>query len=163
MESNIFRFANIFKLSNISVDKILSVVKAVKSETYIDLSCYTNLLSEESKLLQVKKVEEKLQQESSDQIMKNFTSEDLKTAAEMFIYLNMCPGTTKPWIGFYKYLFRTQSPDQIVLTLNRLVKGLKTPQNQYYKELAEILFKRIHDHEFMIHGKEEAPHTLEGT
>ena len=75
----------------------------------------------------------------------------------------MCPGTTKPWIGFYKYLFRTQSPDQIVLTLNRLVKGLKTPQNQYYKELAEILFKRIHDHEFMIHGKEEAPHTLEGT
>ena len=94
MESKNFRFANIFKLSNISVDKILSVVKAVKSETYIDLSCYTNLLSEESKLLQVKKVEEKLQQESSDQIMKNLTSEDLKTAAEMFIYLNMCPGAT---------------------------------------------------------------------
>ena len=92
MESKNFRFANIFKLSNISVDKILSVVKAVKSETYIDLSCYTNLLSEESKLLQVKKVEEKLQQESSDQIIKNMTSEDLKTAAEMFIYLNMCPG-----------------------------------------------------------------------
>ena len=74
MESKNFRFANIFKLSNISVDKILSVVKAVKSETYIDLSCYTNLLSEESKLLQVKKVEEKLKQESSDQIMKNFTN-----------------------------------------------------------------------------------------
>ena len=162
----ILRLANLLKLQNGNVDKIQIVIKAIKAKTSVDRGCNNDrdFLNDHNLFYQLKEVEKDLRIRSSvTGKFHNLTNEELTTVAEMFIYLNMCPGTTKPWIGFYKYLFRTQSPDQIVLTLNRLVKGLKTPQNQYYKELAEILFKRIHDHEFMIHGKEEAPHTLEGT
>ena len=68
------------------------------------------------------------------------TNKELKTAAEMFLYLNMCPPTIKPWLVFYKELFQTQSPDQIILTLNRLMKGTKTAQTEHFARIAETLF-----------------------
>ena len=88
-------------------------------------------------------VEQKLQIESSEQIIETLTNDELKTAAELFVYLNMCPGTIKPWIKFYKDLFQTQSPDQIILTLNRLMKGTRTPQNEYFHNLGEKFLNRV--------------------
>ena len=82
-------------------------------------------------LSQVKAVEQKLQIESTEQINDTLTKEVLKTAAEMFLYLNICPssfnkGLLKPifktWLPFYKDLFRTQSAAKIVLTINRILK-----------------------------------------
>ena len=80
------------------------------------------MLSDDSIMPQVKAVEQILNIESSEQINDNKTNEDLKIAAEMFLYLFMCPETIKPWTVFYKDLFLTQSPDQkIILTLNRVL------------------------------------------
>ena len=62
----------------------------------------------------------------------------------MFLYLITCPTVTiKPWIVFYKDLFQTQSPSQIILSLNRVMKGPRTPTNEFFKTLAGILFKKI--------------------
>ena len=71
-------------------------------------------------LSRVKAVEQILKIESSENLNDNLTNAELQTAAEMLLYLNMCPDTIKPWLLFYKDLFQTQSPDQIILTLNRL-------------------------------------------
>ena len=110
-----------------SIDKILNIIKRTKSETNVDISCTVDsLISENERLTQVKAVEKKLQIESTEQIFQNMTDEILKTAAEMYIYLGSCPNPVKPWIYFYKDLFQNESPDLILLTLNRLVKSSGT-------------------------------------
>ena len=101
------------------------------------------MLSTVETMSRVKAVEEKLQVESSDQIIEHFTHDQLTNAADLFIYLVMCPDTIKPWIGLYKDLFQTQSPDQILLTLNRIMKGTKTPKDLYLNNLAENLFVKL--------------------
>ena len=58
------------------------------------------------------------------------------------MYLSMCPNTIKPWLLFYKDIFKTQSPDQII-TLNRIMKGPRAQTNKFFKNMAEILLKRI--------------------
>ena len=140
----------------IKYKNIYSVVKTVKSRTSLDLSCDENMpmLDDDGPLSQVKAVEKKLHIKSSEKIDETLTNEELQTAGEMFIYLTMCP-YTKPWIVFYKDLFLAQSPDQIILTLNRVMKGsvtatqtgltglLSQPTNKYIQKLAEILLKRI--------------------
>ena len=148
----IFRFANTFQLNSISVDNIQNVVKTVKSGTSLDLSCIGDTILAQP-LYQVKAVEQMLQIESSEQINDTLTREELRTAGEMFLYLVSCPDKTKPWIVFYKDLFQTQSPDQIILTLNRLMKGSRTQTNEHFKELAEMLLKRILS--FLHRGKAE--------
>ena len=61
--------------------------------------------------------------DSSEKINKNMTHDDLKRAAEMFVYLNVCPGTAwHDWFNFYKDIFLKQTPQQMVLTLNRMMK-----------------------------------------
>ena len=80
------------------------VVKRIKSETSVDLRCdcgnyfsgcgttintmVTGILS------RVKAVEQVLKIESSENLNDNLTNAELQTAAEMFLYLNMCPDTT---------------------------------------------------------------------
>ena len=148
----IFRFANTLQLNSVSVDNIQNVVKTVKSGTSLDLSCIGDTILAQP-LYQVKAVEQMLQIESSEQINDTLTREELRTAGEMFLYLNMCPDEIKPWIVFYKDLFQTQSPDQIILTLNRLIKGSRTHTNEHFKELAEMLLNRILS--FLHRGKAE--------
>ena len=115
-----------YKLGNVSADNINIAARMIKSEaSHLDLSCNKNkiLLSDDSRLLLGKAVEQKLQVESSDQIMETFTYEELQTAAELFLYLNSCPDIWfKFWSSFYTDLF-LQPADQIILTLNRMMKG----------------------------------------
>ena len=145
MELTFFRFANIFDVNSGSDDNIQNAVKTVKSETFLDLSCdYYNInLNDDGPLSQVMAVEQKLQIKSSEQINESLTNKKLETAGEMFLYLIMCPYSIKPWLVFYKDLFQTQSPDQIILTLNRLMKATKTPQTDHFAKIAETLYKSI--------------------
>ena len=142
---DMFRFANILKLTNISLDNIQKVVKIIKSETPLDLKCdvLSDALDNDVFLLQVKAVEEKLQIESTDQIIETLTMEDLKNAAEMFLYLNTCPKLWfKFWSSFYTDLFMTQPADQIILTLNRMMKP-KVSKVQDGNIRADKLLKKI--------------------
>ena len=70
----------------------------------------------------------------------NMTAEDLKIAAEIFIYMNTCP--LKEWFLswrlFYNNLFETKFPDQIILTLNRLLKSKDTT----FLHINQKLFKK---------------------
>ena len=141
------------QLNSVSVDNIQNVVKTARAGTSLDQRCEKNMLTGDGPLYQVKAVEQMLQIESSEQINDTLTREELRTAGEMFLYLNLCPDKMKPWIVFYKDLFQTQSPDQIILTLNRLMKGSRTQTNEHFEELAEMLLKRILS--FLHRGKAE--------
>ena len=139
---NIFRFVNIF--TSRSLDIIQRAVKTVKFETSPGLRCFSNaMLSGEDILSRVKAVERILHFKSSEQINETLTHKELKTTGEMFLHLLMCRTTMKPWLLFYKNIFQTQSPDQILLTLNRIMKGTKTAQTEHFARIAEILFRSM--------------------
>ena len=67
----------------------------------------------------------------------NIDSKELQSAAEMFIYLNVCPGNLdgeslqtsdmefwfQTWFSYYKRLFINQPADQIILAQNRMIKS----------------------------------------
>ena len=117
----------------------------IKSETSIDLYCNSadTLLEDEIKMSQVEAVEQKLQIESSEEKLETFTKEELQTAAELFLYLNSCPDIWfRFWSNFYTELFLTESTDQIILTLNRMMKSMDT-QIKDGNIRAEKLLKRI--------------------
>ena len=120
------------------VDTILSAVKTVNAGTELDLGCGRgSLLFDSIMLSQVEAVEQKLQIESYEQINEILlTNEELQSAGEMFLYLTMCSDTIEPWIVFYNNLFQTQSPDLVLLTLNRLIKGTKT---EHFTKIAKAL------------------------
>ena len=137
-----FRLANIFQLTNFSNEKIWRSVKKVKLETSLDTICDRTGWYYD-KLFQVAAVEEQLQIESSEERFAKISLEDLNAAAEMFIYLNTCPRSFKPWIEFYKYLFQTQSPNKIILSLNRIMKEALNQKDVFLEKLAHNLFKRM--------------------
>ena len=61
---------------------------------------------------------------NQDKKLENMTAKTLKTAAEMYIFLNTCPGTEatrywfQTWYHFYEKLFHNESPSKVILTLN---------------------------------------------
>ena len=61
---------------------------------------------------QMTKLEDDLSITSNEKIMENMTAENLKKAAEMFLYVNSCPDPLKSWFLFYINLFERKSPDQ---------------------------------------------------
>ena len=164
---NIHRFANLLQLTDLSIDNFWSLIKNIKVATYDTTSkvCQNDGLfkSDDDKFDQVMAMEKELQTESSEWRYENMTSEDLQTAAEMFIYLNICHLDNsnyinfhltpteiarklwfKSWSIFYVDIFLTQPADQIILTLNRMMKT-KTSQNKDDITRAEKLFKRTTD------------------
>ena len=74
----------------------------------------------------------------------NITHSKLKSAAEKFLYLNSCSFAFKEWILFYKDLLENQTPHQIILTLNRLMKenNDNIADDDSFRRIAEALFKR---------------------
>ena len=166
-----FRFANILKLCNISEYDVWKVVKEIKSKTLFDKRCYDGTclygymdynglyFDITAMTSQVAALEEQLKVNSSELRLENMTNKDLKAAAEMFIYLNSCPGVIpnankvfvdegvknddstekninelwfKSWYFFYKDLIENNSPSQIILTFNRLSK-INAPKNSQAK------------------------------
>ena len=102
---------------------------------------------------QITAVEMSLKIEASEYRYENITSESLLTAAEMFIYLTICPGkfnSVNPtearqkwfqaWYRLYNDLFSTHSQDQILLTLNRLMKSGSGDKNDLQRN--QKLFKK---------------------
>ena len=68
--------------------------------------------------------------------MDNTTNEILNAAAEMFVFMYYCPRHDSAWKQFYKNLLKTNKPDTILLTLNRL---MKTEKQKVARSLLEYL------------------------
>ena len=133
--------ANLVHLTSSSKDTIWRIIRKIKMDASPENSekyCNKYGLS-----LDIRPPVERLEQElnivSSEKRYKNIALEDLKTAAEMLLFLNTCPYSLgnvdsivqkwfKSWWSFYKDLFLTQTPYNIILTLNRMTKT-RTSEN----------------------------------
>lgn len=96
---------------------------------------------------QVFALEQHLGVRSTEIRYENITNDLLENSASIFIYLNACPVMDtvylkwfQTWITFYTDLFKTHSPDQIVLTLNRMMKSDSPLKDGILR--AEKLFQR---------------------
>ena len=135
--------ANIIHLTNLDKKNVWKVVKNLKSELSLDLECRLSpdLLLYDDKMSQVNLLEDQLGIESTEVRFENIGRENLKTAAEIYIYLNTCPDSLKPWFLFYHDLFHDQEPNQIILTLNRMMKSRRTSENENFLNIAKTVFK----------------------
>ena len=122
----------------------MTAVQKIKLQKSFDIPCggvdFKALYADSLIKSFVEDVEQLLKLTPSETVLENV--KHLESAADMFLYLNTCPAEMRPWFEFYKNLFLTQSVDNILLTLNRMTKGNKTPRNDFFKSLAQKLFKR---------------------
>ena len=146
------RFANIFLKTNYTTIQMWENVKNMKSNISLDLTCRQDGLygdgedgdpHQDISDVQVKKLEHKLNINSSEVRFQNITLDELKSAAKMFIYLNICPGSLKPEFQFFDDLFKKKTPYKIILTLNRLKESVNNPEIVFFKMIAQNLLNRI--------------------
>ena len=78
-------------------------------------------------------------------IFENMTEETLQEAAEMFIFLTSCSESVRSWFYFYEDLFTERTQEQIIVTLNRVLKGQTTPENKDMKTIAIKLFRKVNN------------------
>ena len=139
------RFANLLYVTKNS-DKMWKIVKRVKKDSIFSKSCTTAFYGTNDIDSNVRVVQKLLKINpfgfNWTEPQSTMTSTNLAIAAEMFLYLNTCPDILKSWILFYTDLFTNQSPDKIVLTLNRILKVKNSPQKIGFKNIAENLFKK---------------------
>ena len=98
--------------------------------------CNSHMYTKDQVEANIAALEDMFQVKSTDVTFANITEETLNTAAKMFIYLNTCSEDLKLWVSFFKDLFQNKPPDQIVLTLNRILKYPNTP-------ISKKMFQRI--------------------
>ena len=133
-------------MTNKTNETIWKLLKTIKSE-FIGKNCpnYQQLHGSDIMSTLVNEVERRLKVISSDMFFKNVTESKLQSAAKMFIYLTTCSQSVKSWFFFYEDLFTQHSPAEIIVTLNRVLKGEKTQKNMDRKTIATKIFSRL-DH-----------------
>ena len=145
------RVANMIKMSTLTLDEIWKIAKKIKSEVSLDKLCPNkqSFYNRQKPYPVLSAIEQHLGIEPSEIIYENMTTEILEIAAPMFIYLIGCPAQdaldTKQWYTswntFYSNLFSAKSPQQIILTLNRITKS-KSSEDKDGKTRAAKLLKR---------------------
>ena len=90
-------------------------------------------------------IENQLNMISNSMIFENMTKKTLEIAAKMYFYLNSCSDEIKSWLIFYNDLFKKHQTDQIVLSLNRILRSDHTSRNNKFKSIAEKLFDKTTD------------------
>ena len=115
------RFVNAINQAELNLQEKWDLVKKIKSQMSFEDSCVTVYYGITAMENNVRKVLNEMQVLPPDIKLENITRENLKVAAEMFIYLNTCPDPA--WFKFYRDLFEKHSLEFIILTLNRLLKN----------------------------------------
>ena len=168
------RFANVIQLnSNSSMEDIWKLVKNIKSKLSFEKGCtYDGLYYcydyENEIRPQVDELQKALLTVNAFDIRyQNVSRETLKAASKMFLYINSCSMSMKPWFLFYKDLFQNHSPDQIMLTLNRIMKSNRNKKlisitKKLFKKINSLLSLKYLDIENVIKGHEEANLRLDG-
>ena len=77
----------------------------------------------------------------------------LKTAAEMFIYYNLCPKFMYDWTKFFMVLLRDAPPDVIILNLNRVLVIGRENGDKALVDVAKKIFENI-SHQYSLQFKE---------
>ena len=159
-------------MSNSSIDKIWNVIRIIKSKVSFDLRCTNyglyfcydccNDIKPQVDALQIA-----LKTNATDIRLETTTKEFLKTASEMFLYLNSCSKSLNPWFLYYMDLFKNQSPDQIILTLNRIMKTNKNQKmmsitKKLFNKLNSVLSLKYQDIENLIQGNMKSKLILDG-
>lgn len=121
------------------------ILQKIKTKIAFDTYCKEGLYSEAQMSLNIDAIEEELNISSSKIIFPNWTNAELKSVADMFLYLNSCSDQLKPWFLFYTDLFTKKSAEEIILTLNRILKGNESPKNKDFKNIGMKLFERSYD------------------
>ena len=75
--------------------------------------------------------------------LQNMKNNELKVPAELFLKLLICPQHLKPWFSFFSDLFQKDSADQIVLTLNRILKNKNNSQTKDLMAIANKVFEKV--------------------
>ena len=136
------RFANMLVISNHSLTDIWNILKEIKYTISVDKVCKNYLYENPEIQSIVTTFEETLNVKSSEIILGNMTDTTLKTAAEMFLYVNSCTYLLTPWLSFCKNLFENESPSTILLSLNRMLKVGDTRENRDLKTIVKKLFQK---------------------
>ena len=136
-------------LSQSSTETIWNIVKESKTSqlNFATGDCDEHGLDKKI-VSHVKAVENLLNMNESTEIFRDITDKSLKVAGEMFLYLNSCPYESYPfefelWFKFYDNLFKNKSPEVIVLTISRMLKGKGNHSNKRLKTTANQLFTRL--------------------
>ena len=145
------RFANTIYLSNLTEDEIWKILTEKKSQlnAYLNSNyCHEDGIFNSSTILGiVGRFEKQIQMNVNDtkNILNTMTIPTLNKAAEMFMYLNWCSQYLHPWLNFYRDLFINKSPAEIVLAMNKVLKGSKTfsPQSKLLKLYRDKIFNNI--------------------
>ena len=128
-------------LGSSSMDNVWNILKETKLNVYD--KCVNGLYSENILMSQLETVHKKLNMNATEDIFDNITDTTLKSAAEMFLFLNSCPDDFRYWFLLYSDLFENKSPEVIVLTLNRILKGERNTENRRLKDIAKHLLTRV--------------------
>ena len=144
-------------MSKFSDEDVWKILKKIKHNISFEKTCSGGLisaLSDHKPIIQMMETELEIiypnliyfgdvNIQSTPMIFTNMTEAKLKTAAEMYFYIFSCPGDSLTWFKFYTDLIQNKPPDQIVLTLNRILKAENTAQNRGLKKIAQTLFNVI--------------------
>ena len=133
------RFVNAINQAELNLQEKWDLVKKIKSQMSFEDSCVTVYYSIADMENNVRKVLNKMQVLPTNVKVDNITRENLKMAAEMFIYLNTCPDPA--WFKFYRDLFEKHSLEFIILTLNRLLKNANKDSHSQF--IASTILHRL--------------------
>ena len=73
----------------------------------------------------------------------NFSNEQFESAAEMFIYLNLCPKFMSNWVKLYVELLQNGSPGMIVQTLNRILITARLKKDKTIRQISKKIFEKV--------------------
>ena len=91
-----------------------------------DSDCIGALLSDTIIQENINNLAAELNLKTTSTLNEIVSNETLKSAVEMFTYLNYCPASFNKFFSFSKYLFETGTPKQIILAM---IEIMKTSQN----------------------------------
>ena len=124
------------------MDYVWKVVRKIKLGVSFGKTCSSDALYKDIDS-NIDEVERILEVTASDERFGNVTDSSLKTAADMFLYLNSCNENLRPWFIFYTDLIRNKSPNEIILTLNRILKNRNNFAEKDLIDIARKLFDKL--------------------
>ena len=131
-------------VSNISEKIFWDSLKKVRDISYERCEVYESVLYEKDMMKsQIEDLSKVLNLNSSGDVDTDVTDSTLKTAAQMFLYLNSCPDDLRSWFLFYEDLLSKKSLEVILLQLNRILKGGYSQNNKKLKTIAKKVFERV--------------------